>query len=86
MIHNKIISEQLHQMINKMTTVEWDDVSYGNDDTDSIESKELGLIIFLPNFIDYTSFQIIASSEYGKGNGISFDNLKELVVYTNRLL
>jgi hypothetical protein len=86
MIHNKIISEQLHQLINKMTAVEWDDVSYGHDDTDSLESKELDLIIFLPNFVDYTSFRVMFSSEYGKTNGEEFFNLKDLVVFTNKLL
>jgi len=79
MIHNKVINEELHRMINRLTGMDWDDVSYGNDDCDSIENSEFDLMIFLPNFYDYTSFTMMRASEYGMGNGKEYYSLGELV-------
>ncbi len=53
MIHNKETSEALHKIISKGTKLYWEDVSYGNDECDSIENEELDLMIFLPNFFEF---------------------------------
>jgi hypothetical protein len=79
MIHNKEISEALHKTISKATNLEWIDVSYSNDECDSIENVELDLMIFLPNFIEFTTFSMIKASEYGACNDtIEYNNLRDL--------
>jgi hypothetical protein len=86
MIHTKIISEELHKTISKLTKLTWIDVSYGNDECDSIENEELDVMIFLPNFTEYTTFNIIKASEYGACEDTKeFVNLVEMVKYINEL-
>jgi hypothetical protein len=83
MIHNKVISEELHKMIGKLIPeYRFDDSSYGNDDTDSIMCEELGIQIFFPNFIDYTTFAL----QYIDSDDIEiYDNVYELVRRVNRI-
>lgn len=79
MIHNKETSEVLHKMISKATNLKWIDVSYGNDECDSIENEELDLMIFLPNFTEFTTFNMIKASEYRSCNDTKeYNNLRDL--------
>jgi hypothetical protein len=79
MIHTKETSEALHKTISKATNLKWIDVSYGNDECDSIENEELDLMIFLPNFTEFTTFSIIKASEYGACNDAKeYNNLRDL--------
>jgi len=80
MIHTKEVSEQLHKMISKMTGLQWIDVSYCNDECDSIENVELDRMIFLPNFTEFTTFSMITASEYGACNDTKeYNNLIDLI-------
>ena len=79
MIHNRETSEALHKTISKATNLKWIDVSYGNDECDSIENEELDLMIFLPNFTEFTTFSMIKASEYGACNDTKeYNNLRDL--------
>ena len=85
MIHTKEISERLLKMIARTTHMEWDDVSYGNDECDSIENSEYDIMIFLPNFTDFTSFTMMRASEYGMGSGKEYYNLRDLIRDINEI-
>jgi hypothetical protein len=67
-------------MISKETKLNWIDVSYANDECDSIECEELDLMVFFPNFIELNDFILIKGSNYGmSGNEeMIFNNLKDL--------
>ena len=83
MIHNKVISEELHRMISKLVPeYQFDDSSYGNDDTDSIECIGLGIQIFFPNFTDYTTFAL----QYFESDDTEiYDNVRDLVRRINNI-
>ena len=86
MIFQEVISEELCRMISKETSLVWDDVSYINDDTDSILNEELGVIIFLPNMTEYMYFYVVNSEDYGSDrDGLFFENLNDLVKHLNEL-
>lgn len=86
MIFQKVISEELCKIISKETNLVWDDVSYINDDTDSISNEELGVTIFLPNIYSNMQFYVINSEDYGSDrDGLFFENLNDLVKHLNEL-
>jgi hypothetical protein len=86
MIFQEVISEELCKMISKETNLVWDDVSYINDDTDSILNEELGVIVFLPNMTEYMYFYVVNSEDYGSDrDGLFFENLNDLVKHLNEL-
>ena len=86
MIFQEVISEELCKMISKETSIVWDDVSYINDDTDSILNEELGVIVFLPNMTEYMYFYVVNSEDYGSDrDGLFFENLNDLVKHLNEL-
>jgi len=86
MIFQKVISEELCKMISKETRLVWEDVSYINDDTDSISNDKLGVIVFLPNMTEYMYFYVINSEDYGSDrDGLFFENLNDLTKHLNEL-
>jgi len=86
MIFQKVISEELCKMISYATWLVWDDVSYINDETDSISNEKLGVTIFLPNIYSNMQFYVINSEDYGSDrDGLFFENLNDLVKHLNEL-
>lgn len=86
MIFQEVISKELCKMISKETNLVWDDVSYINDDTDSISNEELGVTIFLPNITECMVFYVIKSEDYGSDrDGEFFQDLNDLVKHLNEL-
>ena len=86
MIFQKVISEELCKMISYATWLVWDDVSYINDETDSISNEKLGVTIFLPNMTEYMYFYVVNAEDYGSDrNGLFFENLNDLVKHLNEL-
>lgn len=82
MIHTKIVSEELHKMISKLSGYTFEDSSYGNDESDSIINEELGIQIYFPNFLEYTTFSL----QFIENDDIEvFDNLKDLIRKINNL-
>ena len=74
-------------LISELTNVKFHNVSYINDECDSICSVELDLIIYLPNN-EWNSFQTDRYFDNGSNDKIepkTFDNLAELVKEINYL-
>lgn len=74
-------------LISELSNVKFHNVSYINDECDSICNVELDLIIYLPNE-EYNSFQIDKYFDNGFNDKVepkSFDSLVELVKEINNL-
>jgi len=74
-------------LISELANVKFHNVSYINDECDSIANVELDLIIYLPNE-EYNSFQIDKYFDNGFNDKIepkTFDSLVELVKEINYL-
>ena len=74
-------------LISELAKVKFHNVSYINDECDSIANVELDLIIYLPNE-EYNSFQLDKYFDNGFNDMVepkSFDSLVELVKEINNL-
>ena len=74
-------------LISELANVKFHNVSYINDECDSICNVELDLIIYLPNE-EYNSFQIDKYFDNGFNDKVepkTFDSLVELVKEINNL-
>jgi hypothetical protein len=74
-------------LISELAKVKFHNVSYINDECDSIANVELDLIIYLPNE-EYNSFQIDKYFDNGFNDKVepkSFDSVVELVKEINNL-
>jgi hypothetical protein len=78
MMHNVESSEKLHKMISKATDLIWEDISYGNDASDSIYNEDTGLIVFLPS-PEYPGF--LVNLGFGDNYGESFNCLPSTLDY-----
>ena len=74
-------------LISELSKIKFHNVSYINDECDSIANVELDLIIYLPNE-EWNSFQTDRYFDNGSNDKIepkTFDNLVELVKEINNL-
>jgi hypothetical protein len=85
MIHNKVSSEKFYNEINTETGYIWEDVSWGNDECDSIFCKNLDMQIFFPNE-DYPTFLIVLDCTLGStSDRIEYGSIVEVIEFINNI-
>ena len=85
MMHNKVSSEKFYNEINTETGYIWEDVSWGNDECDSIFCENLDMQIFFPGE-DYPTFLIVSDCTLGStSDGIEYDSIVEVIEFINNI-
>ena len=86
MIHNKVSSEKFHKEISDKTGgYIWEDVSWGNDECDSVFCENIDIQIFFPSE-DYPGFLVIPECARGWSiDGIEYDSIEEVIEFINNI-
>jgi len=85
MMHNKVSSEKFHKEISDKTDgYIWEDVSWGNDECDSIFCENIDIQIFFPSE-DWATFNVVTNCDRGPSEGFEYDSIEEVIEFINNI-
>ena len=86
MIHNKVSSRKFYKEINAETGYIWEDVSWDNDECDSIFCENLDVQVFFPSEY-YPGFLVVPECAEGAGyhEELEMSTIDEVIEFINNI-